>query len=322
MYYNNEPPYNCIVLLGPTAVGKTALAVQLAHTFGYEIISADSRQVYQGLDIGSGKDLGEYTVGETVIPHHLIDCTTLRTEYNVFSYQTDFYAVFEHLQEQKTVPLVVGGTGLYIDAVLRGYDFVPVSENLILRQELEKKPTTELAALLLSLKPHLHNKSDLVLRPRLIRAIEIETFMQSEAGKKEKEALSKRPAVKALVLGTTVPREDLHALIAKRLDARLSAGLIEEVERLHGKDGYSWERLKRLGLEYRFVSEYLTGSLTKEAMREHLYHAICQFAKRQETWFRGMEKKGLCIRWLPKVLDLGARYTSARDILSDAEFMR
>ena len=320
--YSNSPPYNCIVLLGPTAVGKTALGVRMAKTFGYEIISADSRQVYKGLDIGSGKDLTEYGIGKDAVPYHLIDCTTLNEEYNVFSFQTDFYKVFSMLRKEKKIPLVVGGTGLYLDSFLKGYTFVPVGENQPLREELSQKSTEELSTLLLALKPNLHNKSDLVLRERMIRAIEIETFMQSPAGIEAKKALSLRPTVKALVLGTTVPRSDLHNLIKNRLDARLLTGLIEEVEALHTQSGYSWERLKKLGLEYRFVSEYLLGERGKEEMQDALFHAICQFAKRQETWFRGMEKKGLCIHWLPKVLDLNARYTSACDILSDAEFMR
>ncbi len=315
---------NCVVLLGPTAVGKTSLGVMLARHFGWDIISADSRQVYKGLDLGSGKDLSEYTVKEKLldgterivkIPYHLIDITTLAEEYNVFKFQSDFYKLSRDFLEQKKVPFVVGGTGMYIDSVARGYDFVPVEENKELRLSLEKKSLEELDNILLSLKPNLHNKSDLLIRERVVRAIEIETFMQSEECKEYRKTLPERPKLSCLLLGTTVPRDILHGNIKIRLRERMEQGMIDEVKNLH-ESGFSWERLEKLGLEYRFVSEYLEGKISsKEDMEEHLYHAICQFAKRQETWFRGMQKKGAAISWLPCVTDKEERFKAACEII-------
>ena len=315
---------NCVVLLGPTAVGKTSLGVRLADSFGWEIISADSRQVYKGLDIGSGKDLKEYTVTKTdadgnsvqkQIPYHLIDVADLKDEYNVFNYQSDFYGIFRKLESEKKTAFVVGGTGMYLDSVIRGYDFVPVEENTELRKELASKSLEELAQMLLELKPDLHNKSDLLIRERVVRAIEIELFMKSPECEKLRKTLPVRPQINSLVLGTTIDRDELHKNTKKRLLERIDEGMIEEVENLH-KNGVSWERLYKLGLEYRFVSEYLQGKAgTKEEMILHLNHAINQFAKRQETWFRGMEKKGVTIHWLPKVPDKQLRFDAACKIL-------
>ncbi len=292
--------YNCVVLLGPTAVGKTSLGVAIARHYGWDIISADSRQVYRGLDLGSGKDLSEYTSGGEPVKTHLIDITTLHEEYNVFRFQNDFYTIAKDFLSEGKTPFVVGGTGMYIDSVARGYDFVPVPENEKLREELSKKSLEELDAMLLSLRPNLHNKSDLLIRERVVRAIEIETFMKSEECRELRKSLPQRPDIKCLLIGTTLPREKLHANIKKRLRERMEAGMVEEVKNLHEKDGFSWERLEKLGLEYRFISEYLEGKIkSEEEMEEKLYHAICQFAKRQETWFRGMQKKGAAIHFLP-----------------------
>ncbi len=315
---------NCVVLLGPTAVGKTALGVSLARKYGWDIISADSRQVYKGLDIGSGKDLEDYTVKEknpdgsesvTTIPYHLIDVTTLDSEYNVFHFQQQFYHLMNDFVSQGKMTFVVGGTGMYLDSVLRSYDFVPVPENLELRKDLEKKSLEELDSILLGLKPDLHNKSDLLLRDRVVRAIEIALFMKSEECVKAREALEKRPDVNAFVMGTTLERDQMHLNIKKRLYDRLEHGMIEEIQGLH-ESGYSWERLEKLGLEYRFVSLYLEGKIKdREDMADQLYHAICQFAKRQETWFRGMERKGVKINWLPRENDREAKFAAATQML-------
>lgn len=320
--------YNSVVLLGPTAVGKTALGVRLAMHYGWDIISADSRQVYKGLDLGSGKDLKDYHVvtkdengNEKVvdIPYHLIDVTTLASEFNVYNFQTEFYRLFNEFSPKGKMPFVVGGTGMYVDSIIRQYNFVEVPENPELRAGLETKSLEELDSILLSMKQDLHNKSDLLLRDRVIRAIEIETFMsKKELVEQEKKKLN-IPKVNALVLGTTIEREQLRKNIHRRLIERLDEGMIEEVQGLHDS-GFSWERLEKLGLEYRYVSLYLEGKIdSKEQMTEELYHSICQFAKRQETWFRGMERKGVKINWLPNQNDPEAKYEAAVKLI-DAIF--
>lgn len=330
-----EKKYNCIVLLGPTAVGKTSIGVSLAHHYGQPVISADSRQTYKGLDIGSGKDISEYTVEEKTsdgkikkvqIPYYLIDVATLDKEYNVFNYQQDFYRIFTQLtsgnnsadEKNKCVPVVIGGTGMYLDSVIRGYDFVPVEENRHLREELEKKSLEELGKMLIELKPELHNKSDLLIRERVVRAIEIAMFMQSPECVELRKTLTPRPDINPFVIGTTLPRPLVHANIEKRLRERIeNEGMIEEIKNLHEK-GVSWERLEKLGLEYRFVSLFLEGKIeSQEEMFSQLKHAITQFAKRQETWFRGMEKKGVFIHWLPPVLDKEERYKAALSLIND-----
>lgn len=321
-------PYNCVILLGPTAVGKTALGVRVAREKGWEIISADSRQVYRGLDIGSGKDLSDYTITETdkdgksiqiKIPYHMIDIATLDGEFNVFDFQQEFYRLFRMMEEKDSVPFVVGGTGMYLDSVIRSYDFVPVPENRELREELEKKSLEELDLILMELKPDLHNKSDLLLRDRVLRAIEIAVFMKSPECEEMRAKLEPRPEINPLVIGTTLDRDQMHRNIKVRLDQRLEQGMVDEVRNLH-EGGVSWERLEKLGLEYRFVSEYLEGKMEYELMRERLYHAICQFAKRQETWFRGMEKKGVKINWLPRENDRETKYEACLNLLKNSGF--
>lgn len=316
---------NCVVLLGPTAVGKTALGVSLAVEYGWEIISADSRQVYKGLDIGSGKDIEDYTVTRKLpggvsekytVPYHLIDVATLDTEYNVFDFQQQFYSIMNRNVAEGKMTFVVGGTGMYIDSVLRSYDFVPVPENAELRKELEEKSLDELDSMLLSMKPDLHNKSDLLLRDRVIRAIEIASFMKSPECDEARKKLEKRPDVNAFVIGTRLERDEMRSNIRKRLLERLDHGMIEEIAGLHDS-GYSWERLEKLGLEYRFVSLYLEGKIgSREEMTEQLYHSICQFAKRQETWFRGMERKGVKIHWLPRENDRNVKFSAASEMIS------
>lgn len=298
--------YNCIVLLGPTAVGKTSIGVQIAYKFNGEIISADSRQTYIGLDLGSGKDLDEYNVNGKKIPYHLIDIATLDEEYNVFHYQQDFYKVFDNLLSRKVLPIIVGGTGMYLDAVIRNYDLVDVPQLPELRKKLQGKSLEELAKMYLELKPDLHTKNDLLERERIIRGIEIYYGTHGKIADELKKSMYKRPDIRPLVLGTTLPREKIRENIKKRLEERLNSGMIEEVSSLH-KKGYSWERLEKLGLEYRYCSLYLQEKMTKDEMFEKLFIAIRQFAKRQETWFRFMEKNGVKINWLPEVSDKNER---------------
>lgn len=285
--------YNCLVVLGPTAVGKTALAVKLAEKFSGEIISADSRQVYRGLDIGSGKDICEYTV-----PYHLIDVTDLSIEYSVFDYQKDFYKVFSEMQSRKVLPVICGGTGMYLDSIVRGYDLITVPENQELRKTLAGKSIDELVDILKSEKKDLHNKTDLEERHRLIRAIEIAAYEKTPEAKIEKEKMPTRPDIRPFIIGTTFPRDIVRKRVRQRLTDRIKEGMIEEVRNLH-EQGFSWERMERLGLEYRYVSEFLQGKIKTDAeLYDGLAIAIGQFVKRQETWFRGMEKKGVKINWL------------------------
>lgn len=313
---NSLSPYNCIILLGPTAVGKTSLGVKLASTLNTEIISADSRQVYKGLDIGSGKDLCEYTVDGKDIPYHLIDITDLSEEYNVFHYQQDFYKVFKVLSEKGIIPVVVGGTGMYLDSIIRSYDMIFVPENMEFRKNLDGKSLEELDKMLLELKPELHNRTDLEIKERVVRALEIAVFMKSDECKAQKEKSETRLPLNPLILGTTIERSLLRKNIEKRLLERLDEGMIEEVDGLH-TNGASWNRLERLGLEYKFVSEFLQGKIkSKDELFALLFQAICRFAKRQETWFRGMERKGVKINWLTNENNIDKKYSDAMKLIS------
>lgn len=293
--------YNCAVILGATATGKTARAVSLAKTHKGEIISADSRQVYRGLDLGTGKDLYEYGT----VPYHLIDICDLNEEYTVFHFQQDVYRIFPQLIRKGVLPIIAGGTGLYLDAVLRGYELIPVPENPALRMELADKTLPELQTLLLSLKPEIHNKTDLEQPVRLIRAIEIAAYLKEhpEAVEKHRQA---QPVIIPKIFGIFFERTVLKERIYRRLITRIEAGMIEESEQLHAQ-GYSWQRLESLGLEYRFTAQYIQGIIpTKEAFVEQLYRAICQFAKRQETWFRRMIKNGIEITIVSGTEDIPA----------------
>ena len=292
--------YNCICVLGPTAVGKTPLAVALAKAFDGEVISVDSRQVYKYLDIGSGKDLCEYTINGEPIPYHLIDVTELPTEYSVFDFQAEVYKVFPEILARNKVPVFCGGTGMYLQSVVQGLDLIEVPCNEELRTELSGKSEAELTEILLKLKNgKLHNKTDTEDRHRLLRAIEIEVFQQNNQEIPKTNRMPPRPDIRPFIIGTTFPRDILRSNIKRRLGARVDEGLIPEVEKLNAMD-IGYDRLERLGLEYRFVSEYLEGKIpTKEELISKLYIAIGQFAKRQETWFRRMEKQGVKINWLP-----------------------
>ena len=286
--------YNCVIILGPTAVGKTAIGVNVASYFNAEIISADSRQTYCKLDIGSGKDLDEYVVNGKQIPYHLIDIVSLPTEYNVYNYQQDFYKAFSDIKSRNVLPVIVGGTGMYLDAIVRDYQLVILPENPELHKQLEETPFEVLAARLLELQPDLHTKCDLQEKDRVIKALEI-----IEAKKQGViSTSSQRPEINPFIIGTTLPRQKMWENISIRLKERLENGMLEEVQSIHDS-GITWERLEKLGLEYRFCSEFLQGKIpSKDELYEKLFIAIRQFAKRQETWFRMMEKKGVKINWL------------------------
>lgn len=311
--------FNLVVVLGPTAVGKTSLGVKLARHFQSEIISADSRQVYKGLDLGSGKDLDEYTCADGYkIPYHIIDVTDLNSEYNVFDYQQDFYKAFSDISSRGILPIVVGGTGMYLDSFIRNYDLIPVPTNEELRKSLEDKTVEELASILLKLCPDFHTTADLQIRERLLRHIEIETFMQGDSAEQYRKNQEPRPEINPLIIGTTLPRMLLKQNIERRLKERFDEGMTQEVQNLHDS-GFSWERLESLGLEYKFISEFLEGKIkTEEELFDTLNHAICQFAKRQETWFRGMEKKGVIIHWIPSVPDSEIKFSAALNIVNAA----
>lgn len=279
---------NLLVILGPTASGKTHLAVQAARHLNGEILSADSRQVYRGLDIGSGKDLAEY--GST--PYHLIDIVDPGCEFSLFDFVQEFKRVYCEVVSRMRLPILAGGTGLYLDAVLRGYQLVKVGENLPLRQELEKLEDAALVERLRRLRPELHNTTDLTDRERLTRAIEIaEGERQPVAEPIELPDLSPR------VFGLRWQRDLLRQRITSRLRQRLDNGMIEEVESLHAA-GVAWDTLDNFGLEYRFVARYLQGMINRNDLFQKLNSAIHQFAKRQETWFRRMQRQGIDICWL------------------------
>ena len=282
-----------ICVLGPTASGKTRYAVGLAREINRlsgrpraEILSADSRQVYRGMDIGTGKDLSEYEE----IPYHLMDIADAGSKYNIFEYQREFEKAYRDVRERGGVPILCGGSGLYIEAATRGYHLPEVPDNPALRAELEKKPTEELIAQLASLKA-LHNDTDYDTRKRLIRALEIAVF-EAEHPVVRSNFLPKS----TYYIGTLVDRQTRNARIDARLDARLEEGMIQEIQKLLDS-GIPAEDLIYYGLEYKFVTRHLIGELSFEEMRTGLATAIHQFAKRQMTWFRGMERKGITIHW-------------------------
>jgi tRNA dimethylallyltransferase len=284
---------NLLVILGPTASGKTRLAAHLAKDLGAEIISADSRQVYRGMDMGTGKDISDYLVEGKQICYHLIDIVDPDYEFNVFDYQRRFFQCFSEIRSRNVLPIMVGGTGLYIDAVLKGYRMHRVPENNELRSELEKEDPDMLIKRLMELNPALHNTTDTLDRRRLIRAIEIAVHSR-ECGKDEEFNF---PAVNPFVIGIRRDRSVLRQRITKRLEERLASGMIDEVKNLHNR-GISWAKLDSFGLEYRYIGLYLQGRLDNEEMCRQLNIRIHQFAKRQETWFRRMERQGVEIHWL------------------------
>jgi tRNA dimethylallyltransferase len=284
--------WNLLVVLGPTASGKTGLSVRLARSIGGEILSADSRQVYREMDLGTGKDLSEYGRGRGAVTVHLIDICDPAEEFNVFAFQQLFYPCFQEILQRGSIPILAGGTGLYLDSVLRGYRMLAVPVNKALRESLAAEGMESLRQRLLSLSPEVHNSTDLLEPKRLIRAIEIADYSREHP--RPAEALV---TVSPLVIGIRCDRNDLRRKITLRLQSRLEAGMIDEVRRLHDR-GIAWERLESFGLEYRYISLHLQQRITREEMFQTLNTRIHQFAKRQETWFRRMERNGLCIHWI------------------------
>jgi len=281
-----------ITILGPTASGKTPLAAALAKEVGGEIISADSRQVYRRMDIGTGKDLADYDG----VPYHLIDICEPGTKYNLFQYQQDFFDAYQDILSRGAQPILCGGTGLYIEAVLKGYHLSPVPQNPVLRQQLEGKTLDELTQMLVELKTknnsNMHNKTDVDSCQRAIRAIEIETYnLEHPTPRRE------LPPVDSLIIGVNIDREQRREKITRRLKARLEEGMVDEVKALL-ESGIPAEDLIYYGLEYKFVTEYLIGMTAYDEMFQRLEIAIHQFAKRQMTWFRGMERRGFKIHWV------------------------
>ena len=292
--------HDLLVVLGPTATGKTKLAVQLAMSFNCEIISADSRQVYQGMDIGTGKDLKEYKMNGKKVPYHLIDISDPQEEYNVFQFQQDVQKKISAIQKRKKLPLLCGGTGFYIKAILLDFTLPKVKPNKKLRKELENWKLDELIKELESISSGLSKHYSLDTKRRVIRSIEIE--MNKEKNEGEKNTIFYKPQTKIqnpIVLGVEYPREVIRERITKRLYERIDQGMINEVEILLDS-GITHERLEKFGLEYRFISRYLLGQLTQEEMIEKMNIAIHQFAKRQMTIFRNIEKSGIKIHWIPK----------------------
>ena len=287
-----------ITILGPTASGKTPVAARLAAEIGGEVISADSRQVYRRMDIGTGKDLADYGA----VPYHLIDIREPGTKYNLFEYQQDFFDVYQQIRSRGAVPILCGGTGLYIEAVLKGYHLSPVPQNQALRDSLEGKSLAELTEMLKALKArngsNMHNTTDVDSCQRAIRAIEIETY-NAEHPMPRREL----PPVESLIVGIDIDRELRREKITRRLKARLENGMVDEVQALLD-EGIAAEDLIYYGLEYKFVTEYLTGQLTYDEMFSRLEIAIHQFAKRQMTWFRGMERRGFKIHWIDATLPI------------------
>ena len=295
-----------ITILGPTASGKTPLAAALAWKIGGEIISADSRQVYRRMDIGTGKDLADYRLTindeELSIPYHLIDIREPGTKYNLFEYQQDFFDTYQDIRSRVMVPILCGGTGLYIEAVLKGYKLSPVPQNPELRNRLEGKSLAELTELLKALKSQtgtvMHNTTDVDSCQRAIRAIEIETYnLEHPTPRRE------LPPVDSLIIGVNIDREARREKITRRLKARLEEGMIDEVKGLLA-EGIPAEDLIYYGLEYKFLTEYIIGKTTYDEMYTRLEIAIHQFAKRQMTWFRGMERRGFAIHWIDALLPM------------------
>lgn len=286
-----QKSYDLITVLGPTASGKTRFAVQLADRLGAEIISGDSRQVYRRMDLGTGKDLDDYRIGDRSVPYHLIDIVEPGTKYNVFEYQRDFLEAYNDIHRRGRKAVLCGGTGLYIESVLRAYRLSPVPQNPELRERLADKSLEELTALLATYKS-LHNTTDVDTAQRAIRAIEIEEYYRQTP-------LDRRPfpKIESLTLGVDVSREVRRERISQRLRKRLDEGMCGEVERLLA-EGIKPEDLIYYGLEYKYVTLYVTGQITFDEMAQQLEIAIHQFAKRQMTWFRGMERRGTPILWI------------------------
>ena len=289
--------YDLITILGPTASGKTPLAASLADRLSAEIISGDSRQVYRRMDLGTGKDLADYTVEGRQVPYHLIDIVEPGYKNNVFEYQRDFLKAYEEIVAKGKLPILCGGTGMYIESVLKGYRLLPVPENPELRASLEGKTLDELTRILEGYKK-LHNSTDVDTAKRAIRAIEIEEYY-----KQQPPEYREFPSLKSLIIGVDIDRELRREKITRRLKQRLDEGMVDEVRGLLN-EGIPAENLIYYGLEYKFLTQYAIGELTYEEMFLQLETAIHQFAKRQMTWFRGMERRGFTIHWLDATLPM------------------
>ena len=300
--------YDLIAILGPTASGKTSLAAALARRMDTEIISADSRQVYRRMDLGTGKDLDDYVVGGKRIPCHLIDIVEPGYKYNVFEYQRDFLAAYEDVRSRGMLPILCGGTGMYLESVLKGYRLLPVPENPELRRRLAEKSLEELTGILATYKK-LHNSTDVDTVKRAVRAIEIEAYYRQH--QVEERAF---PDIRSLVVGVGIGREQRREKITRRLKQRLDEGMVDEVKALLAS-GISPEDLIYYGLEYKYLTLYAIGKLTYEEMFGQLEIAIHQFAKRQMTWFRGMERRGFTIHWIDAALPLEEKLEQIENLL-------
>lgn len=301
--------YNLITVLGPTAVGKTRLAVELAHKFSGEIISADSRQVYKNMDIGTGKDLKDYIVDGNKISYHLIDVLEPSEEFNLFLFNKLFYKAFSEINKKNKIPFLTGGTGLFIHSILKQYDLTEVKISEEKYSELDKHSLEELCEKLKKLNPNLHNTTDLLIKERVIKAIII---TENNLNKN----IEGRFDINSLVIGVKLEREKIKERITKRLKERLNNGMIEEVEKLI-KSGITFEKLNFFGLEYKFIGQYLNGKLNYNDMYQKLNSAIHAFAKRQMTWFRKMEREGTNINWIE-----GPDVSKASEIIEQKYFMK
>lgn len=300
--------YDLVTILGPTACGKTSFAAQLAYQLNAEIISADSRQIYRKMDIGTGKDLADYEVNGKHIPYHLIDIAEPGYKYNLFEYQRDFLSVYEDIRRRNVFPILCGGTGLYLESVLKGYKMMPVPQNDELRSRLEGKSLEELTQLLATYKT-LHNTTDVDTTKRAIRAIEIQEYY-----KEHPQEFVEFPSINTLIIGLDIDRELRRARISKRLQDRLQEGMVEEVRRIL-ESGVTPEDMIYYGLEYKYITNYIIGNLTYEQMVSELEIAIHQFAKRQMTWFRGMERRGFDIHWIDSQLPMKEKVDKVMEML-------
>jgi len=302
--------YELITILGPTASGKTAFATALAHRMNSEIISADSRQLYRGMDLGTGKDINEYIVEGHQIPYHLIDIVDAGYKYNVFEYQHDFLKAYTSIKEKGKLPILCGGTGMYLESVLKGYKLLPVPENHELRARLEGKSLEELTTMLQSYKK-LHNTTDVDTPKRAIRAIEIEEYYKHTPVEERTF-----PTINSLIIGIDIDRELRRKKITQRLTQRLDEGMLDEVRNLL-KQGIAPEDLIYYGLEYKYLTLHAIGELSFQEMFNQLEIAIHQFAKRQMSWFRGMERRGFTIHWLNASLSTEEKIKKVMELLQE-----
>lgn len=306
--HKKKPKYDIITVLGPTATGKTAFAAQLAEVLDGEIISADSRQVYQKMDLGTGKDIADYQVGDKSIPYHLINIKVPGYQYNVYEYQSDFLRVFTAIQERNKQAILCGGTGMYIEAVLKGYKLINVPVNEVLRNELQQKSLDELIAILSTYKT-IHNNSDIENKKRATRAIEIEVYYKNHP-----EIDFSFPVFNYFILGIKFDRNRIRKRITERLRQRLEEGMVDEVKELLNS-GLKPEDLIYYGLEYKYLTQFVLGEISYDEMFKKLNTAIHQFSKRQMTWFRRMERNGMKIHWLDGYMPMEEKIERALKLL-------